>query len=97
MLSEFGGYAWAAEGHVSEQKPFGYKKFKTADELRRGITLLYDGQIRPACRSGLAAAVYTQLTDVEGELNGLITYDRRLVKIAPEAVARMVRMPPLKK
>ena len=66
-------------------------------ELRRGITLLYDGQIRPACRSGLAAAVYTQLTDVEGELNGLITYDRRLVKIAPEAVARMVRMPPLKK
>ena len=97
VLSEFGGYAWAAEGHVSEQKPFGYKKFKTADELRRGITLLYDGQIRPACRSGLAAAVYTQLTDVEGELNGLITYDRRLVKIAPEAVARMVRMPPLKK
>lgn len=97
VLSEFGGYAWAAEDHVSEQKPFGYKKFKTADELRRGITLLYDGQIRPACRSGLAAAVYTQLTDVEGELNGLITYDRRLVKIAPEAVARMVRMPPLKK
>ena len=45
----------------------------------------------------VTAAFYTQLTYVEGELNGLITYDRRLVKIAPDAVARMFLMPPLKK
>ena len=62
-----------------------------------GITLLYDGQIRPAVRKGLSAAVYTQLTDVEGELNGLITYDRRELKIPAEAVRSMVKMPALKK
>ena len=97
VLSEFGGYALAVEGHVSDVKPFGYKKYKTAGELRRGITLLYDGQIRPAVKKGLSAAVYTQLTDVEGELNGLVTYDRRELKIPAEAVRSMVRMPALKK
>ena len=84
------------EGHTSGDKPFGYKKYKSADELRRGITLLYDGQIRPAARKGLSAAVYTQLTDVEGELNGLVTYDRRELKIPADAVSRMVRIPALK-
>lgn len=96
ILTEFGGYAFAVEGHTSDVKPFGYKKFKSAAELRRGITLLYDGQIRPAVKKGLSAAVYTQLTDVEGELNGLITYDRRELKIPADAVARMVHMPALK-
>lgn len=96
VLSEFGGYAYAVEGHTSGGKPFGYKKYKSADELRRGITLLYDGQIRPAARKGLSAAVYTQLTDVEGELNGLVTYDRRELKIPADAVSRMVRIPALK-
>ena len=96
ILTEFGGYAFAVEGHTADVKPFGYKKFKSAAELRRGITLLYDGQIRPAVKKGLSAAVYTQLTDVEGELNGLITYDRRELKIPAEAVARMVHMPALK-
>lgn len=47
-------------------------------------------------KKGLSAAVYTQLTDVEGELNGLITYDRRELKIPADAVARMVHMPVLK-
>lgn len=96
ILTEFGGYAFAVEGHTSDVKPFGYKKFKSTAELRRGITLLYDGQIRPAVKKGLSAAVYTQLTDVEGELNGLITYDRRELKIPADAVARMVHMPSLK-
>ena len=96
ILTEFGGYAFAVEGHTADVKPFGYKKFKSAAELRRGLTLLYDGQIRPAVKKGLSAAVYTQLTDVEGELNGLITYDRRELKLPADAVARMVHMPALK-
>ncbi len=96
VLSEFGGYTCAIEGHSAEGKPFGYKKFKTPAELRAGLVVLYDGQIRPAVRDGLSAAVYTQLTDVENELNGLITYDRRVLKLAPEAVERTVRMPALR-
>ena len=97
VLSEFGGYALAVEGHVSDVKPFGYKKHKSSNELRRGITLLYDGQIRPAVKKGLSAAVYTQLTDVEGELNGLVTYDRRELKVPAESMRSIVKMPALKK
>ena len=97
VLSEFGGYALAVEGHVSDVKPFGYKKYKSSNELRRGITLLYDGQIRPAVKKGLSAAVYTQLTDVEGELNGLVTYDRRELKVPAESMRSIVKMPELKK
>ena len=97
VLSEFGGYALAVEGHVSDVKPFGYKKHKSSNELRRGITLLYDGQIRPAVKKGLSAAVYTQLTDVGGELNGLVTYDRRELKVPAESMRSIVKMPALKK
>ena len=45
---------------------------------------------------GLAAAIYTQLTDVETELNGLITYDRRVLKLAPNDVKRIINMPEVK-
>lgn len=96
VLSEFGGYTLPVEGHSAPGKPFGYKKFKSPADLRAGLVVLYDGQIRPAVRSGLSAAVYTQLTDVENELNGLITYDRRVLKLPAEAVERTVRMPQLR-
>ncbi len=96
ILSEFGGYSLPVPGHAATDKPFGYKKFREADKYRRALTLLYDGQIRPACMKGLAAAIYTQLTDVETELNGLITYDRRVLKLAPEDVRRIITMPAVK-
>ena len=80
-------------GHAVTDKPFGYKKFREPDKYRRALTLLYDGQIRPAYMQGLAAAVYTQLTDVETELNGLISYDRRVIKLAPEDIKRIIAMP----
>ena len=95
-LSEFGGYSLPVEGHVWPGKPFGYKKFTDQGKYRRALTLLYDGQIRPACMKGLSAAVYTQLTDVENELNGLITYDRRVIKLSPADVKRIVNMPEIK-
>ena len=96
VLTEFGGYALPIADHSCPGKPFGYKKFDSQEKFRRALTLLYDGQIRPACMKGLAAAVYTQLTDVEGELNGLITYDRRVIKLAPNDIKRIIAMPPVK-
>ena len=96
ILSEFGGYTLPVPGHAETDKPFGYKKFREPDKYRRALTLLYDGQIRPACMKGLAAAIYTQLTDVETELNGLITYDRRVLKLAPDDVKRIINMPEVK-
>ena len=56
------------------------------------IEELYQDEIRPAKQQGLAAAVYTQLSDVEDELNGLVTYDRKIVKVAAEEMRSILVM-----
>ncbi len=93
VLSEFGGYARAVEGHCFGDKSFGYKKTESADKLALALEELFQKQIRPAKERGLAAAVYTQLSDVEDEINGLVTYDRAVVKTAPERMREIVDMP----
>ena len=90
-LSEFGGYAHKVIGHEFSPKAFGYKNFVTPAQLELGLEELYQEQIRPAVEQGLCAAVYTQLSDVEDEINGLMTYDRRVVKVAPELMRRVMR------
>ncbi|MEG2215149.1 MAG: glycoside hydrolase family 2 TIM barrel-domain containing protein [Oscillospiraceae bacterium] len=92
VLSEFGGYSHAVAGHAYSEKPFGYKKFSSPESLRQGLMELYDGQIRPAVKAGLAACVYTQLSDVEDEQNGLITYDRAVIKLPAAAVNSLSRL-----
>ncbi len=92
VLSEFGGYACQIEGHVFNSKLFGYKKLETPEKLADALRELYQKQICPAKEQGLAAAVYTQLSDVEDEINGLLTYDRRVVKTAPERMREIVKL-----
>ena len=92
VLSEFGGYARAIEGHCFGEKSFGYKKTESADKLELALEELYLKQIRPAKERGLAAAVYTQLSDVEDEINGLVTYDREIVKTEPERLRAIVEI-----
>ncbi len=83
-LTEFGGYSLAVNGHVFTKKRFGYKGFKSLDRLEEAYESLYLKQVVPAVKSdGLCATVYTQLTDVEDEINGLFTYDR-VQKISTE-------------
>lgn len=82
VLSEFGGYNLAVEGHLFAQKQFGYVKTQTRTDLEEKLTRLYEDEIIPAKALGLSAAVYTQLSDVEGETNGLFTYDRRVLKVS---------------
>ncbi|MDO4563992.1 MAG: glycoside hydrolase family 2 TIM barrel-domain containing protein [Clostridia bacterium] len=82
VLSEFGGYNLRIDGHSFNQKDFGYKRFASQEELAAAVSALYRNEIAPAVGQGLAASVYTQLSDVEDELNGLVTYDRRVVKLA---------------
>lgn len=84
ILSEFGGYGHMVLGHCYGQKYNAYKKFEMPAQLEIGIEELYEDQIAPAKEKGLAACVYTQLTDVEDELNGILTYDRKVTKIPPE-------------
>ena len=81
FLSEFGGYQLPIKDHCFNDKEFGYKKYTSKEELEQGITSLYHEQIIPAIAKGLMGVIYTQLTDVEDEVNGLITYDRRVAKV----------------
>lgn len=92
LLSEFGGYSLRCDGHSFSAKDFGYKKFKSGAELQKALDELYSKQIKPAFDKGLAAAVYTQLSDVEDEVNGLITYDRKVVKISPNIMRYIVKV-----
>ncbi|MDE5618879.1 MAG: glycoside hydrolase family 2 [Clostridia bacterium] len=81
ILSEFGGYSMPVEGHMQmPDKLFGYKIFKDADTLCENIKKLYDYQVTPFIEQGLCASVYTQLSDVEEEINGILTYDRKVNK-----------------
>ena len=85
MLSEFGGYAYSVGGHVANEKStYGYKKFTRREELSKAIEELYTTQIIPNIKNGLCGAIYTQLSDVEDETNGLLTYDRHLCKVDKE-------------
>ncbi|UPO77716.1 glycoside hydrolase family 2 TIM barrel-domain containing protein [Arthrobacter sp. Helios] len=82
VLSEFGGFSLPVPGHTWNSKVFGYgKTLHSRKELERAFTELHRTQIEPAVKQGLAAAVYTQLADVEDEVNGLLTYDRKVLKL----------------
>lgn len=81
VLSEFGGYSMKIKGHTFNNKMFGYKIFKSKSSLTNAYKHLYNRVIIPQIKDGLCATVYTQLTDVEDELNGLLTYDRKACKI----------------
>ncbi len=85
VLSEFGGYSLKTKGHeFDEQKEFGYKKFKTQDDYIRAVKKLFLDKLAPLIEKGLSASVYTQLSDVEEEINGLVTYDRKVIKMKTE-------------
>ena len=89
VLSEFGGYNLPVAGHTWNEKNFGYKGYQTPEALGEAVRKLYETQIVPARKAGLAADVYTQLSDVEDEVNGFVTYDRRVEKL-PEALMRAI-------
>ncbi len=90
VLSEFGGYSRIVEGHVwNRRKSFGYVMFKTKKSLTKAYKRLYEHQIIPGLKRGLSACVYTQVSDVEFEVNGIYTYDRELLKPDAETVKRI--------
>jgi hypothetical protein len=91
VLGEFGGLGLPLDGHLWwNKRNWGYRTYKTTEELRENYARLIT-QLRPLKDAGLAAAIYTQTTDVEGEVNGLLTYDRAVIKFDAEQLARMHR------
>ena len=84
VLSEFGGKTYKAEGHVfNPDKSYGYGGCETKEALNEAVAKLYMDEVVPCVRDGLCAAIYTQVSDVEDEINGLVTYDRKVEKMDP--------------
>jgi beta-galactosidase/beta-glucuronidase len=82
FLSEFGGYVYKIKEHsYNQEKTFGYKFFKSQESFEIGVENLYKEQIIPQIDQGLIGSIYTQLSDVENETNGLLTYDRKICKV----------------
>lgn len=87
VLSEFGGYNCHIAGHCFNDANYGYRRFADREKLTAAFCRLYRNEILPAKAQGLCAAVYTQLSDVEDEQNGILTYDRAVCKLPEGEIA----------
>ena len=91
VLGEYGGIGLAIDGHLWQpDKNWGYIKFKNSIEATDQYVSLAN-QLYKMIESGFSAAIYTQITDVEIEVNGLMTYDRKIVKLDLERVREINR------
>jgi hypothetical protein len=81
VLSEFGGFGRIIKNHVGCQRKFSYIMYDTKLRLTKGIKNLLKYEVYPNIEKGLCASVYTQLSDIEEEVNGFLTYDRKIVKV----------------
>jgi len=92
LLSECGGYVRLVEGHLFKpEAKYGYGTTETEEQLTAAIALMYGEMVEPAIASGLCGAIYTQLSDVEEEVNGLYTYDRAVCKVNGEKMRMMMQ------
>ena len=88
VIGEFGGLGYLDSLHVYGDKVWSYSGFRDTAALLAAYSRLID-RIKDLQAKGFSAAVYTQLTDVETEINGLITYDRMLQKLSPHQLKRL--------
>ena len=92
FLSECGGYTRRIEGHTEEsRRKYGYGTADSEEALMRRMEDMYEEMVIPSVRNGLCGVVYTQLSDVEGEINGLYTFDRQICKVDKEGMRRLVQ------
>ena len=81
VLGEFGGIGYPVDGHLwQNDRNWGYIQFKSPKEVTDEY-VKYIKELRNLVDRGFCAGVYTQTTDVEGEVNGILTYDRKMVKM----------------
>lgn len=87
IVSECGGYSYPINGHIySKYNNYGYGAFESSEKLTDSIVDMYEKMIIPAIKSGLSGCIYTQLSDVEDETNGIYTYDRKICKVDEEKI-----------
>ncbi len=91
LLSEFGGYVWKDPAHsFNLEKTYGYRIYASREELVRALRKTYASLV-PLVRNGLCGAIYTQVSDVEDETNGLFTFDRAVLKVRPEELRDLMQ------
>lgn len=87
VLSEFGGYSCKIPDHAFNlDDTYGYRFFTDRKQFEKALIALYEREVLPMIDKGLCAAVLTQVSDVEDETNGLLTYDRQVLKVDPTAM-----------
>ena len=92
ILSEFGGYIWKLPEHsFNTERTYGYRIYKTQEAYIKALRALYRSLV-PLAKQGLCGAVYTQVSDVEDETNGLYTFDRAVLKLQPEHLRDLAEM-----
>ncbi len=89
FLSEFGGISLKIDGHTYSDKEYGYTKANDEKDLTDKILQVYNELVIPYLDKGLCGCVYTQLTDIEDEINGFYTYDRLICKVDPDRIREM--------
>ncbi len=92
ILSEFGGYSYKESDAKHIKKEFSYKKLRTREEFVSSVRSLYINEIIPAKNKGLSACIYTQLSDVEQEINGILSFDRTKCKINADEIKDLFEM-----
>lgn len=92
VITEFGGYSQKEAGHMwNPQKAFGYLMFKDKAALTKAYEKLMKKQVIPLVEKGLSGTIYTQVSDVENEVNGIYTYDRAVLKLEEDTVIAINR------
>ena len=89
LLSEFGGFSYLDEHHSEAKQLYGYRKYKNRVELDQAVNELYETMIWKNIRRGLSGCIYTQVSDIEDECNGIFTYDRKVIKLNERRMRRM--------
>ncbi|MBQ1523414.1 MAG: hypothetical protein IIZ74_11745, partial [Erysipelotrichaceae bacterium] len=90
-LSEFGGYTLKLYDHCyNDKQTYGYKRIKDLDSLNESLRVLFTRDILNNIDKGLAGSIYTQVSDVEDEVNGLMTYDREVTKVNKDTLLDIV-------
>lgn len=88
-LTEYGGYAYPVKDHLPCEKEFGYQNYTSREELTSNYRRLWEEEIYPNLERGLGSAIYTQTSDIEEEINGVMTYDREVDKLTVEEVQKL--------
>lgn len=91
VISEFGGYSHRCDGHLFGDGNYGYRTIKDRLDFENAVISLYENEVMPLAKSGVSGFIYTQVSDIEDETNGFLTYDRRVLKVDADKISALMK------